>query len=459
MRLYFLAVIVRGFRDMSEGHKNVAERPSAIRRATMNFGKLLRGRSVAAVLELVTVALVARALSPAEFGDIVLVQTYVLIVRGLFHFKLHEVVVRFGVPLLETGENRSFRRLLGITLRVDFLSSIVATVIAMSSASLVGKLLGWNDGVATIAMFYSAVLVTYGFGTAKGVLRLFDRFDLLGIQLMIGPVLRLIGIYVALVLHPTMLSFVVVLAIATVVENTYLIASGWAELRRQTGSFATQAPPRGGWWKEFPELRKFMGIVYWQGNVDMLPRHISTLLAGAMLGSAGAGLLRLARETTKILSTPGALIRQVIFPDLVRMWVQRASAFKSMLLRAILISLSLGFVFIALSIVWGAALFTAALGAEYSPVAPLATLLLLSATIELVANVLRAAGYAIGDAGKILRLHIISSVLYLALFSVLTPYTGLMGPGIAACLAALVPLGGIGLLVIRRIREQRATVD
>jgi len=301
--------------------------PSVLGRAFRNFGKLLRGRGVAAVLELLTVGLLARELSPGPFGNIVLIQTYVLVVRGLFNFKLYEVLVRFGVPMLEQQNTSSFRQLLRITLIIDAASSVLATVIAIVAASVVGKMLGWEDGVASTSMLYSCVLLTYGFGTAKGVLRIFDRYDLLGIQLMVGPVLRLISVLLVMMLNPTLWLFVVALTLTTAAGNVYLIVQGLAELRRQVGTLGLRKTSLKSWQKDFPGLASFIGIVYWQGNVDMLPRHISTLLAGAFLGPTGAGLLRLARESTKVLSKPGALLRQVLFPDMVRMWVRGAGTF------------------------------------------------------------------------------------------------------------------------------------
>jgi O-antigen/teichoic acid export membrane protein len=434
-----------------------ADGRSAIRRATKNFGKLLRGRGVAAVLELITVALLARELTPAPFGNIVLVQTYVLVFHGLFGFKLYEVLVRFGVPMLEADDHVSFRQLLRLTLFIDILSSIVATVIAMIASLGIAKLLGWDDGMVPLAMLYSTVLLTYGFGTAKGVLRIFDRYDVLGKQIMIGPVLRLIGVLLIMLINPTVMLFVIALTIATAIGNLYLIVLGWIELKRQVGPVAVKGPSLKSWRQQFPGLRKFMIILYWQGNIDMLPMHLSTLLAGTFLGSAGAGLLRLARESTKILSKPGALLRQVLFPDLVRMWVRGASAFRMILLRALFFSALFGLIFIVASIFGGSALLTSALGEDFAAAAPLMTLLLLATTVELMGTVLRAAGYAIGDAGDILRLHLISSVIYLILFVVLTPSLGLIGPGVAACIAALIPFGGIGYLVVKGMRKQQAS--
>lgn len=426
---------------------------SPLHRAARNFGKLLSGRSVAALLELLTIGLLARTLSPAHLGQIVLIQTYALVIRGLFNFKLHDVLIQFGVPLLEAKDECSFKQLLKITLLIDFLSCAIATVVAVSAASFVGKILGWEDRLTMMAMLYSSILLTYAFGTLKGVLRIFNRFDLLVKQLMVGPVLRLMGTIVVMMLAPSVLLFVVALAIATAAGNLYMIASGWAELRRQAVVVSLKGSSLGKWRKEFPRLRQFVGIVYWQANVDMLPKHISILLAGTFLGPAGAGFLRLANELTKILSKPGALLWQVLFPDLVRMWARGAADFRAMLLRAILICALSGLVFTLVSVFAGSYLLTIGLGADYAKATPLLSLLLLATTLELMSTVLRAAGYAMSHAGKILRIHLISAVLYLMTFVVLTPLLGLIGPGIAACTSAVVAFTSISWLVGQSIRN------
>ena len=437
-----------------------AKNPAPMRRLARNFGKLLSGRSVAAVLELLTVGLLARALSPANLGIIVLIQTYALIVRGLFNLNSFDIVIRYGIPLLEAGDDLSFKRLLRLTLLIDFLSSAIATFVAIVAAPVAGNILGWDGDQTAMTMVYSSVLLTFGFGTAKGVLRIFDRYDILGIQVIVGPALRLIGVLLVLLLEDSNLRLIVVaIMLATGAGNIYLIARGWAELRRQIGSFQLRGLSLKGWQEEFPGLRHFFVVVYWQSNVDMLPKQISMLLAGTLLGPAGAGFLRIGREATKILSKPGALLRQVLFPDLVRMWVRGSADFRSILVRSIVISAMFGVVFIAASMIGGSRLLASALGPDYAQAAPLCSLLFLAATLELVTSVLRAAGYAMNHAGKILRFYLYSSVLYLVLFVTLTPYTGLIGPGLAISIASLLPLGGLAWLVIRDIRKGPAPVS
>ncbi len=430
-----------------------SESLSPVRRAVRNFTKLLRGRGVAALLDILTIGVLARTLSPQLLGYVVLVQTYVLVLRSLLDFNLYEVLVRFGVPLLEAGDEGGFKDLLRLTVFVDLLSCAVATILAMASAPLAGKLLGWDESLPMLTIVYSAVLLTYAIGTAKGVLRIFDRYDVLGVQLMVGPVLRLAGVLLIMAVKPSVLWFVVALGLATAAGNIYLIVRGWLELKRQMGALSFKGFSPKDWRARFPGLSAFIGVVYWQSNLDIMPRYISTLLAGLFLGPAAAGYLRLANESTKIISKPGALLRQVLFPDMMRMWVRQNSDFGAILLRALLISALFGLLFAVGSVFGGRYILSRALGEAYTQAAPLLSLMLFAATLDLLATVLRAAGYATGHAGKILRLNLVGAFIYLTAFVLLTPPLGLAGPGLAALIAAAIPLAGIGLLVSKSVRH------
>ncbi|MCH7509992.1 MAG: lipopolysaccharide biosynthesis protein [Proteobacteria bacterium] len=431
----------------------LTEDQSLLRRISRNFGKLLRGRGVAAVLELITVAVLARSLSPANFGQLVLIQTYIQMVRGLFNFRLHETVVRFGVPVHDANNHHSLRRLLRLTLLIDIAASGASVVVAILAVPLAGLLFDWDQDLIFGALIYSSILLTSAKDTPKGILRLFDRFDALGIQLMISPVARLFGVLLVSTQVPDVLSFIVVLALGTLAGNIFLIARGWMEYGRRVGGNLLRGPSIKGWRDEFHGIRAFLSVVYLQSNLDNVQKQAPTLLAGVLLGAEAAGMLRIAREATKILSKPGALLQQVLFPNLVRLWTRHTANFRWILLRVVLVSVLFGFVFIIASIFGGRLLLNSILGEGYAEAAPLMSLLLFAATLELVVFMLRTGGYAMGLAAKILWLYGFSAVLYVIAFVAITPSLGLMGPGIAACFSAAVTLIGISLLVSRGIRD------
>ena len=417
-------------------------------RVFKNFAVVLRGRGVAAAFNVVALALMANALSPVDFGLVVLLHTYVLAIRGFLNFRTFEAVVKYGVPMHESDDNDGLRRLLRITTSVDVMSSIVATLLGVFAASITGKFLHWDAHIVTIAAIYSLTMLTTATGTPNGILRLYDRFDVLGIWYMISPAIRFFGVVIAWFFDADMLAFVGVWAVAFVFENIWIYLRGHREIHQHM----SESIWRGFRVRELaettPDFRHFMGVIYWQTNVDLLPKHLAVLLAGSLLGPAGAGMFRLANDFSTVLSKPGLMLREVLFPDLSRMLHNKEAGFHELGFRAVRIAGALGLLLVLLSIPLGAPIL-GFIGADYTPAAPLMTLMLLAATFELAGSPLRAAAYALGDAGSVLRIYALSSFVYLSLFYVFTPPLGLIGPGVAASIGGALTLSRL-LFVVRK---------
>ena len=153
---------------------------SPLRRILGNFGLLVRGRGIAAVMSFGATALMARALGRAEFGMVVLIEAYALLARGLFSFKQFQAIVRYGVPLHDANDTLALQRLLSICQRIDRYACVTSTILALILASFVGKLMGMDQDHVILLTAYSLVLLATGNNTAIGILRLFDKFDVLG---------------------------------------------------------------------------------------------------------------------------------------------------------------------------------------------------------------------------------------------------------------------------------------
>lgn len=422
--------------------------PSAMRRILGNFGLLVRGRGVAALFVLAATVLTARTLGPAEFGVVMLVHAYALLVRGLVNVQPFESVVRFGVPLHEADDKPGLRRLLWHSLRVDIACALAAVVLALLLAPIAAWLLDWQRPIMLTALAYGLVLICTASGTATGLLRLFDRFDLIGRQLVVGPLIRLIGVLIAWLLDTGVTGFVLAWAIGYGCEHLYAIVAGWRLYRQQIGGrlrpepgAAPQEPIRG--------LRHFLWVTYWQSNLDLAGKQLPVLLAGAVLGSVGAGLFRLAQQIASVLAKPAALIRQVVFLDQTRLHHRGDREFARVTRLTALLAGGGGSLFVLLSLVFGEPLLRHFVGPEYAAAAGLLSVLLFASTLDLAAAPLRSAAYAIGRAGALLRINLASTALYLVLFFPLTSAFGLLGTGAAAASAALVALAGQILLLNR----------
>jgi len=422
-------------------------------RVLKNFGVVLRGQGIAAIFTLVATVLMANALSATEFGLVILLHTYVLAVRGFLNFRTYEAIVRFGVPLHENGENKNLKRLFRTTTLIDMSSGIVATLVGIGAASAAGVFLHWDDRMISLATLYSLVMLTTVANTPNGILRLYDRFDALSVFYMVGPAIRITGVSVAWMMDASMYVFISIWAIAYVLENSWLFIRGHLELKKHIKDSIWQGMGwRGENWRETlkttHEFRHFMTVLYWQTNIDLLPKHLSVLLAGSLLGPAAAGMFRLARDFSSILTKPAMMLREVLFPDLTRILHTEAEGFYELGFRAVKLAGAGGLILVLLSIPSAKPLL-GLIGPEYTQAATVLSLLLLAATFELAGSPLRAAAYAMGKVAPVLRIHLLSILIYLGLFYILAPVMGLPGPGVAACAGTLLTL----LLMLRLVKN------
>ena len=421
-------------------------------RVLKNFGVVLRGQGIAAIFTLVATVLMANALSATEFGLVILLHTYVLAVRGFLNFRTYEAIVRFGVPLHENGENKSLKRLFRTTTLIDMSSGIVATLVGIGAASAAGVFLHWDDRMISLATLYSLVMLTTVANTPNGILRLYDRFDALSVFYMVGPAIRITGVSVAWMMDASMYVFISIWAIAYVLENSWLFIRGHLELKKHIKDSIWQGMGwRGENWRETlkttHEFRHFMTVLYWQTNIDLLPKHLSVLLAGSLLGPAAAGMFRLARDFSSILTKPAMMLREVLFPDLTRILHTESEGFYELGFRAVKLAGAGGLILVLLSIPSAKPLL-GLIGPEYTQAATVLSLLLLAATFELAGSPLRAAAYAMGKVAPVLRIHLLSILIYLGLFYILAPVIGLPGPGVAACAGTLLTL----LLMLKLVK-------
>ena len=399
----------------------------------------------------------ARALGPAEFGMVVLIQAYALLARGLFSFKQFQGIVRYGVPLHDANSTHALQRLLSICQRIDRYASVTSTVLALVLAPFIGGLMGMEQDNVILLTAYSLVLLTTGNNTAIGILRLFDQFEILGHQMTVGPAITFIGVVLAWWSDSPMSVFVAVYAFAYAIENIYLSWCGRREYRQRFNKPVEGGMVRLAGMAEFPGLRHFLWVTYWQSNVDLVPKRISLMFIGYLLGATEAGLFRLARQISSLLSKPATLIRQVIFPDLTRSWHQGSDDFKLIAYRTALIGAGVGLLFVLVGYFFGDFILEALFGKEFVGAAGLLTLMLLAGAFDLAAASLRSAAYAIGHAGKVLRLHILSAVIYLLLFVTLTPQMGLIGAGWATCITAALPAIAMAILIRQSTQSETIT--
>ena len=429
----------------------VVEKPGRTGRLLTNFSWLAGGRTTGALMALAATALAARALGATEFGLVVLIHAAALMIRQLCNVKTSEAIIRYGVPLAEEGRIGELRGFIIRMAKIDLAAGIIA---ALSGAVVLFGFSHLFDLPADLkgpATLYVLVLVSSVTGAARGTLRLLDRFGALSAQLTVGPAIKLAGVGI-LLLTPysaNTAAYVLIWGGAYLVEHTY---SWWRAYRSFVKYYtgAKTAVPD----VDRQEVRGFLYTVYWQSTLDAAPKQAATLLAGSLLGPAGAALFSFARELAEVLAKPVVLLRQVVFPDLARLWRNDVPRFIRVTWKTGAITAGVGLTVVLVSVFAAEPLLVALAGADFAAAGFLLTLLLLAASIELAGAAFRPASYVMGRAQALLNVQIVATTAYLIGFVGLIELFGLPGIGCAAILSGLVTFTGAGYIVQRGCRER-----
>ncbi|MGQ9367810.1 lipopolysaccharide biosynthesis protein [Azospirillum sp. ST 5-10] len=414
-------------------------------RLIRNVSVLLTGKSLNGVLSLAYTALAARALGLEGLGLLVLVHAYAQAVGELAKFQSWQAVLRYGAMALRQDDTAHLGRIIRATMRLDLLSATVGVVVGGAVAWLAGPWLGWPAELAPLVALYTVSSAFMVGGTSVGVLRLFDRFDLLAFQNTSGSLVRLVGAALLYGVGGGLEAFLAVWFAATLVAGLLQIASAWRELRRRGVRVAGRGPRRP-LTADHADFWRFVWSTNLTATIALAPNQFATLGVGFLLGPAAAGLYRIARQLGEALTKPAKLLVPVIYPEFARLSAEEdLASLRRLVLQAVALSAAVSVAVLAVLAAAGEAILVLIAGPPFAAGYPVMLMLGVAASITLWSFPLEPLLMATGRVGPALRTRLASALTHAGLLVVLVWAVGLNGAGLAAIAGALT--GFVGLLL------------
>lgn len=400
---------------------------------------LLSGKSLNAVMSLGTMALAVRALGLESYGVLVLIHTFAVAIAEIGKFQCWQAILYYGTAKLEAGQLADFRRLVRFSLLLDVGSAVLAMALAVVGGWQLGPLLGWPPEAVTLGALYGVSALLLVGTTPTGLLRLYDRFDLLAIQNSLGALVRLLGAGIAFLADAGLAAFLLVWFAGVVASRLSLFAFAWREVCRRghTGQAAGGAIGWRGLTRPFAGIWRFVWLTNLNASAHLGFVHLGTLLTGGLLGSAEAGLFRIARQVAAALAKPARLLVQVIYPEFARLVAAgRMDRLRRLLLQSAGLAAGGAAVCLLVLVLAGSFLLELIGGASVQAAYPILLWLGVAALIDLWAFPLEPALISVGRAGTALAVRAGTLALFVPLLLVAVAEWGLIGVGFATLAAS-----------------------
>jgi O-antigen/teichoic acid export membrane protein len=424
-------------------------RDELIQRLVKNVTYLFSANIAVALLSLASMALVARALGPAAFGILVMIEAYAYLVDLFVRIEPWHAVIRYGAEALERRASQDFKRLIKFATLIDLGGAALAAAIAIAAAPLAGRLLGWSDATIDLARLFSLAIAVHLTATPTAVLRLFDRFGLLASRLVVLATLRLVLVAAVFLGGGGLLAFLLLSMLGQILESLIMLGMAWRELRAREYGDALLQPVRGVVGRH-PGLWGFI----WSSNVSLLFRkstqHFDTLIVGGLIDPAAAGLYNVAKRLGGAVLKLGTPIQQAIYPDIARLWARgELTRFKKTVIQVGVVPGTAAGLFLVLLSLEVDRLTALVVGESFRGASDLIVVQMLAATIFLFGVALRPAILSMGRHQHLLALAALATLLFYAWLVVSLPALGVLGASWAHVVFNVVWVGGM-LVVLRR---------
>ena len=228
----------------------------------------------------------------------------------------------------------------------------------------------------------------------------------------------------------------------------YLVAGSWRELSRRglLAGFSWRGPLTEG----MPGIWRFAWATNMSATLEVAFTHLITLMMGALLGPAQAGLWRVGAQIADAVAKPAKLLVPALYPELARLRAEEGEGTMWRLARQVgVLGGAVGLALLAVATAAGEPLLALIMGREFAAAADVMTWQVAAAVIGIFALPLEPMLVSLGKAGATAWVRLAVSVLFLSALVPVVGRFGLIGAG-AVVVGASVALGlGMGWILLR----------
>ena len=380
------------------------------------------------LIALASLSITAKILSVEDFGLLMLVQAYIAIAGQIVSFRTVIPIVKYGVDCLSHDDRDGFISLIRIGFGIDFLSGAVGFMLAVGIAWVLSSVLAWSDTTRYLLSVYCLILLFDLTGPSIGILRIFDRFDLISLQQISFQILRLLLLMICWRQEWGLKTVAYIWIGCEIFAYLLMFILGMHQLRLQNIRLLDTV-------SAFAKRREFIYFTI-ANNINasmrIIAQNLDILLVGLFWGKSSAGSYKLAVQLGSLSFRAVQPIAQILLPKFTYLLNKGEKHELLKLMKEITLISSAVFIVIYLSVaIAGKQLIAILFGSNYSQVYDIMMVYLIAAGVATATIILIPFLYAHGLTKFCLKVEFITTLSYSLVLLSLVYFYGVYGAAIS----------------------------
>ncbi len=269
-------------------------------------GTLISGNLSASVLNFFSVAISLKALGVESFGEVTLLQAYILVLSLCFNPQAWQGVIRYFY--LEKDK----ASLILLTLKYDLICALIGTLIAICFAQTYAESFNLQHHTELL-QWCSVYILLNQTSVAIGVLRYQERYNVLAVQAIVSAVLFflcvLLGYWKNFGVGFFVTAYLLTLGVGVIYIQCHSSRYVASLIKRQSDCNLLS----NGKKKEF---NSFNLTVHMTSLADIPVKQLDTILVGAVVSVGAAGAYRVIKQIATISTRLTSPLNQVLYPEI-----------------------------------------------------------------------------------------------------------------------------------------------
>jgi O-antigen/teichoic acid export membrane protein len=284
------------------------------RRLARNSAYLAGGTVLSSLFMMFAVVLAARALSPREFGLLVIFQSATWLVATLMSFSTQQPVIKLGASAQADGDKARIGRIIRLGLLIDAMAASLAMLAAFAFLAFGRDWVDLPDSQVGVAALFAASLLFTGYLTSNGIFRLLNRFGLLSlIQAGCGAAILAASVYLYATGAPfegycwAWAMYFVVSGQVPLLVGLYLARRSGIPILAGLGTMQRE---------EISTFLSYCWTTWGTATAEALRSNGDSLLVGAAVSVEAAGIYNVAKQLAGVLRKMNTVYASAAFPEI-----------------------------------------------------------------------------------------------------------------------------------------------
>lgn len=285
-------------------------------RVFRNTGYLLTGKGATAALALGSTALAVRALGLEEYGILLLINSFTSSCSVGTRFQSWQPLLQYGNALFKRADKTAFQTLMRHCAVLDGMGALIALTVALLCSLWLGHAFGWPESYGRMPLWYLTVVLFMNTGSALGVMRLTNRYELSVLADALSGIVRFLGCIAGFVLHWTLQDFLALWYASFVAAFTLdgVIALWVLGHTDALKGFSLWGVP---WLSPIKGLWRFTFSVSVDQALSRLSTRLTVLVVGIVLGPQSAAIYNVTWQISDGMARPAQMMTPALYPELV----------------------------------------------------------------------------------------------------------------------------------------------